>query len=1120
MSFHHALPSRTRARRLVGSLSLFALVVAAGCSVGSEPTRAVGVAKSALVTNLGNGNGSAGAGEVTTPGTVVNAYATIAGNVTQGDNVIPIANPTDAAAFAVGKLVLLWQTTGLGIADATSGSGTPIDLTTSGVGSYEFGRIAAVDGANITLSEAITNATGFRANTSQIVVVPEYTDLRIEAGASITATAWNGGLGGIVAFLVNGTFSNEGLVDASSRGFRAGFDPRRGSTAQGVDVLDADPSTTHVAGKGEGLVPARFSALSTGTNTGGYGNVSVGGGGGCGENAGGGGGGNGGRGGQGGRSWDNGRDVGGRGGVTVYATTPVLTLGGGGGGGEGNNNTDTPGAVGGGVVFLRASAYEQRAADAAILANGTGQTLTAGGDGAGGGGAGGSLHVELGTLVRGCPTLSAIGGRGGDLSNAGCHGDGGGGGGGRAWVSVTRRFDTCVAAVTPGRAGLRSGVQSCGSTAGAAGPSANGVAPAAGEACVDGASLGCIALVCSNTDGLCGLPNSGACTSDAACRAGVCHTDGRCGLPNGDALPGGGAPPAASCRSGVVGSNGRCGLVQGEGHCAADVACQSGFCHAADGLCGLPNGATCTTATESVCRSRICNANGTCGQPNGATCTSGLTCLSGACSGGTCAPTCTTDAQCASTSWCDATSGACEPDAANGEQPGGANCVRSSQCLSNVCDADGRCGTPDGGTCSASGACRGASGCVGEVCGATCPSDDATGDAACAVTAHCDGASCVADLPNGVACTRHGVCASHLCNPVDGLCGSTTNQPCDGPAQCRSGVCSATTGLCLDACATDAECAADAWCNAGTCTPDGANGAAPAPAPSCARAAQCVSAVCGGDGLCGGPFGHACGDGPTLCRATVCSPADNGCGYGNGTGPCTTANAATVCRSGLCFTDALCGLPLDEACTGNEDCRSGLCAASNTCAACTSDTECGAATSGRVCDGGSCVAGCRGRGGNACPSGQSCTSQDTSIGDCATTPPPPVQCREDADCATNEHCDAGSCATKKPNGAPCEAEEECASNVCDVDGACGVADGNACGSNGACRSGTCRDGVCAPETDPGDVDAERTRSLEGGGLNCSTGAGSANGGGIASLALLGAVFGGLRRRKTRATTRR
>ncbi len=53
---------------------------------------------------------------------------------------------------------------------------------------------------------------------------------------------------------------------------------------------------------------------------------------------------------------------------------------------------------------------------------------------------------------------------------------------------------------------------------------------------------------------------------------------------------------------------------------------------------------------------------------------------------------------------------------------------------------------------------------------------------------------------------------------------------------------------------------------------------------------------------------------------------------------------------------------------------------------CGDDAECGALDSGVVCDNGTCVEGCRGTGGNGCPTGEECSSMTMTVGTCG----PPV----------------------------------------------------------------------------------------------------------------------------------
>src|SRR5262249_27041326 len=59
-----------------------------------------------------------------------------------------------------------------------------------------------------------------------------------------------------------------------------------------------------------------------------------------------------------------------------------------------------------------------------------------------------------------------------------------------------------------------------------------------------------------------------------------------------------------------------------------------------------------------------------------------------------------------------------------------------------------------------------------------------------------------------------------------------------------------------------------------------------------------------------------------------------------------------------------------------------VCLPNDTCG-CKSDSDCGDKTSGRVCGPAqSCIDGCRGTGGNGCPTSEVCTSKDDAIGQC------------------------------------------------------------------------------------------------------------------------------------------
>jgi len=149
------------------------------------------------------------------------------------------------------------------------------------------------------------------------------------------------------------------------------------------------------------------------------------------------------------------------------------------------------------------------------------------------------------------------------------------------------------------------------------------------------------------------------------------------------------------------------------------------------------------------------------------------------------------------------------------------------------------------------------------------------------------------------------------------------------------------------------------------------------------------------------------------------------------------------------------------------------CLASGECVAtgaCNTDTDCGGTTSGRVCDAKVCKDGCRGTGGNGCPSGKVCSSTSNAVGTCQNPPP-----------------DAG------PDAAPDAAVPPVDAAVPPVDAA-------------------------APPVDAAAVDLRNDNgSLEGGGVSCSASQGGGEGasGAFAALGLVGLALVARGRRRAK-----
>lgn len=493
----------------------------------------------------------------TTIAGTINEYFPGATTAAAGSTTISLGTAAGTAhTLAANDLVLIIQmqdaaintTNGSTYGDGISGSGST-NLNNAGV--YEYATVVSYSAPTLTVkaagpgggllytytSAAASSSQG--ARTFQVVWVPNYSNGTLSG--ALTAPAWNGSTGGIVALNIEGILTLGGqTISVDGLGFRGapGLYQSGAASALNTDYRFTAPTAyntgtlTQVAGadgsKGEGIagtpewienattitggVVTAGSVASTGqTYAQGYplGSMARGAPGNAGggatdadptandQNAGGGGGANGGAGGQGGDSWNSNLSVGGLGGAAFPSGVSRVAMGGGGGAGSSNNNNSctgcnfvsSSGAPGGGIVMINAA---QITGNVTITANGISAFNGTPQDGGGGGGAGGSIVFLWGGVSAGTSTitLSANGGRGGDAwdsnnggtqngLNADRHGPGGGGGGGVILYSTTTNA-TATPTVTGGAAAITLNTANLfyGATAGSNGASTAGIAVA------------------------------------------------------------------------------------------------------------------------------------------------------------------------------------------------------------------------------------------------------------------------------------------------------------------------------------------------------------------------------------------------------------------------------------------------------------------------------------------------------------------------------------------------------------------------------------------------------------------------------------------------------------------
>ncbi len=329
------------------------------------------------------------------------------------------------------------------------------------VGNYEFLEVASVVGSALTFKSAVVNSYDGTTPANQKVIIqriPQYTNVTIQSGGTLTASGWDGltttpsgssgYFTGIVAFRATGTVDVQlnGQINVNYLGYRggAGYNVaaqpafRAESTAQLNDTRTATPATEGGGGGGGGYCQ--------GGGGGAYGTAGA-----VGQRS--------------GTSCANNANN-----PSAYgdANLNKINLGsGGGGGGVGYNGAWTvlggAGGNGGGIVFISANAVEVDthpvSTHGKILANGngggaggTGDTIPAGG---GGGGAGGAIYIQANyTDLSG--DVTASGGTGGQ-TNSGSYGapwtDNGtyshGGNGGSGRVRVDTNELTTGTATTP-----------------------------------------------------------------------------------------------------------------------------------------------------------------------------------------------------------------------------------------------------------------------------------------------------------------------------------------------------------------------------------------------------------------------------------------------------------------------------------------------------------------------------------------------------------------------------------------------------------------------------------------------------------------------------------------------
>ncbi len=121
------------------------------------------------------------------------------------------------------------------------------------------------------------------------------------------------------------------------------------------------------------------------------------------------------------------------------------------------------------------------------------------------------------------------------------------------------------------------------------------------------------------------------------------------------------------------------------------------------------------------------------------------------------------------------------------------------------------------------------------------------------------------------------------------------------------------------------------------------------------------------------------GDSDCPADAPICDSTSHACRACTSSLDCSVLVNVPICvLSGPLTGQCVACVSAGQCTGGTPDCDVTI----GVCVACLLDVECGGPTSGSVCDNGVCEPGCRGSGGNMCPSGETCALDAGTIGQC------------------------------------------------------------------------------------------------------------------------------------------
>ncbi len=445
--------------------------------------------------------------------------------------------------------------------------------------------------------------------------------------------------------------------------------------------------------------------------------------------------------------------------------------------------------------------------------------------------------------------------------------------------------------------------------------------------------------------------------------------------------------------------------------------------------------------------------------------------------GGACKTSCTSNADCCATAWCNGSE--CVAKKANGQLCGTSGECSSGFCADGVCcnsactgtcqacnlgGSNGTCSSISNGSdpdneCGTCKVCNGAGACGNAAAGQDPKGNCSQADqSTCGQDGSCNGSGSCRLWPNATVCavqtcSGETLAAADLCDG-NGLCIDS------GSASCCPYSCGGNS--CRTACSDHSHCCTTAYCSSGACVARKANGQA------CTQGAECLSGNCV-DGYC---CNTACNGNCQACNVAnylgLCTYHALNSDPENNCATCKVCNGAGACANVQAGIDPVNDCPQQSTASCGFD---GLCNGSGACRYWSASTVCGA----QSCLDHTLAPTDFCNGGGACTDSGStdCCPYDCLGDSCGTS------CTADPACCTNALCKTGgicqTCSTANPcpsgswccYGDTCDPAVELKSppNSNDVDQADGTYLGSTYGSTNAFQYSCCANSYGSYATD-------------------------------------------------------